>query len=552
MQMKNSKRNGFNHTAWLILCPVLTLLTLQNANAAIATESDEVRTIVMSGELAPGTRHEWFNLRHMSATLNNRGTIAFSARLLGPGISTHGASSIWLDRNGSLALVVRADNNAPGVGGNFAQVGIPVLNDRGDIAFTGALNFYNSRTEGFTFDSGIWVSNNSSISLVAHSWNGFLGSHSQGDLSTPVFNESGQIAFGWQLNHLEEDGTNDIGIWMSQSGQLNSVAHQGSSTYNTGETFDRFSISRLSLNSLGEIAFLASYEDKVADNSGSGIWLQEANSLRVVARSGSIAPGLGSKFDHFDHPALNNAGQVAFVGFTERNSNQAPTQGIWSTRNNNLNLVVLLGDDAAGTNAVFSAFTSPLINAHGQTVFIGSLTGDEIDSSNSMGMWRERGGELFLVAQTGSRAPGTSFQFSNLALEHEIVINSAGQIAFDAMLSGEGVDRRNNFGIWAQDISGKLVRIARTGDLFDVDDGPGTDFRVIEALNFIGNSGNEDGRGSGFNDSGELVFRATFTDGSSGIFVSNLVAHSVPEPNSIILVGIACAVLFLFRRHKSK
>ena len=54
------------------------------------------------------------------------------------------------------------------------------------------------------------------------------------------------------------------------------------------------------------------------------------------------------------------------------------------------------------------------------------------------------------------------------------------------------------------------------------------DFRTVNSLGFTANTGNGDGRPSGFNDLGQLGFFASFTDGSQGIFVSNLVA--IPDP----------------------
>jgi hypothetical protein len=44
----------------------------------------------------------------------------------------------------------------------------------------------------------------------------------------------------------------------------------------------------------------------------------------------------------------------------------------------------------------------------------------------------------------------------------------------------------------------------------------------------------------------QLAFRASFTDGSSGVFVSNRVA--VPEPSSLLLAALAAAGLLLLRR----
>ena len=65
--------------------------------------------------------------------------------------------------------------------------------------------------------------------------------------------------------------------------------------------------------------------------------------------------------------------------------------------------------------------------------------------------------------------------------------------------------------------------------------------KTLASLSFTGGSGNEDGLPSGFNERGQVAFYATFTDGSSGVFVSNVVA--VPEPTALLLmVGALGAV----------
>jgi hypothetical protein len=101
-------------------------------------------------------------------------------------------------------------------------------------------------------------------------------------------------------------------------------------------------------------------------------------------------------------------------------------------------------------------------------------------------------------------------------------LNSSGQVAFRADLIGSGVNSSNNKGIWATDWTGTLQPIARAGQQLEV--APGN-FRTISDLNFTSASGNSDGLSSGFNNVGQLVFWASFTDGSQGVFVSNEVAH---------------------------
>ena len=95
---------------------------------------------------------------------------------------------------------------------------------------------------------------------------------------------------------------------------------------------------------------------------------------------------------------------------------------------------------------------------------------------------------------------------------------------------------------------GNLRLIVRQGDTIDVDDGPGIDLRTIRYLSvFSSNTGNDDGRGSGFNDLGQLAFKATFTDGATGIFVSDRVAV-IPEPSSLLLAGLVGVAFILSTR----
>jgi hypothetical protein len=50
-------------------------------------------------------------------------------------------------------------------------------------------------------------------------------------------------------------------------------------------------------------------------------------------------------------------------------------------------------------------------------------------------------------------------------------------------------------------------------------------------LSFTGGANTEDGRRSGLNDLGEVAFLATFTDGSSGLFVSDIAKPAAADFN---------------------
>ena len=113
-----------------------------------------------------------------------------------------------------------------------------------------------------------------------------------------------------------------------------------------------------------------------------------------------------------------------------------------------------------------------------------------------------------------------------------MALNAHGQIAFQSPLTDASL------GIWGTDTGGHLREVVRTGDLLQL--APG-DARTVAALSFLGGSGNADGRPSGFSDNGDVTFWASFTDGSSGVFVSNVLA--TPEPGTLVLAGLATATI---------
>jgi hypothetical protein len=113
-------------------------------------------------------------------------------------------------------------------------------------------------------------------------------------------------------------------------------------------------------------------------------------------------------------------------------------------------------------------------------------------------------------------------------------------VAFQASLAGPG----GNTGIWFEGPDG-LELLVRTGQQFEV--APG-DIRTIQQLGFYGGSGNEDGARSGFNDFDQLAFSASFTDGTSGVFVANL--GTIPEPASAALVLVAAGVFYSRARRR--
>ncbi len=357
-------------------------------------------------------------------------------------------------------------------------------------------------------------------------------------LDWPKLNNFGQTLFVGALTGAGVNSTNNWGVWLNASGSLELVARAGDQApgvpsgmiYGTNTAAAPIPVFATALNDIGQMALWANVSGiGVVDNQSYGIWSGHSENLTLVALTGNSAPGTlsGAKFEILSGPvAFNNLGQVVLgANLVGNGVNSSNIEGLWSNRSGNLELVARRGSQAAGTpigvNYVFSTPSYPVLNDAGRIAFRSFLAGSGVNSTNELGIWSDGSGELTLVARTGSEAPGTADGVNFFDL-HFPSLNSAGQTAFRANLIGDGVDFTNDRGIWATDKNGALQLVVRTGNQLEVAAG---DIRTLSDLDFVTATGNSDGRPSAFNNLGQLVFWASFTDGSQGIFVSNTVAR---------------------------
>jgi hypothetical protein len=542
----------------------ITAIVVSTSFAAIV-QAAAPRTVALSGQPVPGTLsgviYDSFGSHYDSLAgrffrgpaLNDAGQTVFRANVAGIGVDATNNQGVWSEGAGRLALVARTGSQALGApsGLNFRidptlELFTPVLNSVGQAAFYGGL------TDGSV---GLWSEGSGSLNLVARSGVQAPGaplgvnlSFSDGlnpfHLDWPLLNDAGQSAFVATLTGAGVTSANNWGVWSNGSGILELVARAGDQAYGTpsGMVFGESSYAPISvfvggLNDAGHIALWANLAGTgVVGNDRYGYWSGGAGSLALLTRSGNPAPGTSSGVSFgplFGPIAFNGAGQVAFgANLTGSGVNSANLEGLWSNRSGSLDLVARRGNHAAGTpngvNYLFSSPSYPVLNDAGQVAFRSYLTGSGVDSTNELGIWSDGSGEMALVARTGSHAPGTAEGVSFFDL-HFPSLNSAGQTAFRANLTGEEVDFTNDRGIWATDTSGALQLIVRTGGQLEVTPG---DIRTLSDLDFVTATGNGDNRPSAFNNFGQLVFWASFTDGSQGVFVSNSVAHVPGDFNS--------------------
>lgn len=132
--------------------------------------------------------------------------MAFSGRVTGSGITSSNNFGIWSDASGTLELIARAGDSAPGLvtGTTFNQFNVTDMNNSGQVAFYAS----HSQTQLAIFGNGIWAEDSDGIlQLVVSTGHQIdVDNGPEVDLRTIVdlvfrgLNDVGQIAFIARFN----------------------------------------------------------------------------------------------------------------------------------------------------------------------------------------------------------------------------------------------------------------------------------------------------------------------------------------------------------------
>lgn len=545
-----------SHFGSIALCAISVACISTSLHA-----TDQFRTVALSGQFAPGGGGATFSSFNSSIELLADGQAAFSAKLsIGPGgVTTNSDSGIWSEKSGALNLVVREGDAAPGAsaGAVFGELSVGRWNSSGSLAFETALQI---GTGGVTSsnDAGIWADVGSGLQLIARE-----GSPAPGTPSGVVFadsflgpelNESGVLAFTGSLKTGSGGVSIDSneGIWLMRGGPLSLLVREGQQSPGGpagavlgGSNLDLTNLSYPEVDTAGYVSFnghMVVGTGGVTGSTDTGFWSERSGNLELTYREGMQAPGAvsGVKFFSFGgFPYTNANGRYSdqhtltggdVTGIFDNG------RGIYNDASGELKEIARGGQPAPGTAAgtLFGFLSPPSFNDAGQSSFFGNLrnAANSIPVTANEGIWSDANGALELIVREGDVAPGidSGAVVGPIDLHaYRPTLNNAGQSAFPLkLLQGVGgVTAGTDTGYWAQDMTGTLRLIVREGDLLTV--APG-DVRTIASFGLNG-----DARGFRFDDLGNLMFRANFTDGSQGLFIATA---PVPEPNS-------CAILLL-------
>jgi hypothetical protein len=491
------------------------------------------RIVALNGQSAPGTEPGVFFNTLGSAVIDNAGRTSFLSTLAGPGVDATNDKGVWSEDGGGISIVARKGAAAPGtVGGEtFLDFLLIKRNTLGQTAFVGILT--GPVVDG-TNNTGIWTNAGGSLKLVAR-----MGAQAPGTLAgvffsnglfNYVFSNDGHVAFQCRLVGAGVImNVNDTGIWSDANGALTLLAR---ATYPApsllpGVNFD-FIPNFPTMNGSGRCAFSTYLSGAVDASNNSAIWTEAGTTYSLFLRAGGPAPGIPIGVNIGDVAAfssvdINNAGRMAFTAILTGPAVDPLTNSecILSDGSGALAFVARQGSPAPGTLAgetFFKLEFGGAINRDGHVAFSGILGGPTVDPSNNQGIWSDSSGSLALVARTGSQAVGAPDGVKYKSLPLVPSLNGAGRTSFISQLVGTGVTPNvNDIALYVEEPVGTLNLIARTGDAMQI--APG-DTRTLMTLGLPGGGGGEDGRNRGLSDAGQAAFRASFTDGSGGVFVT--------------------------------
>jgi hypothetical protein len=249
-----------------------------------------------------------------------------------------------------------------------------------------------------------------------------------------------------------------------------------------------------------------------------------AGRIACVVRPGDPAPG-GGVFDSARPGTINNKGDIAFPA----HSTAVPCIDVGDPffcgesvylRDASKGTIVKVaqqGDPAPGGKTYRVAF-DPRINERGDVVFIGDVSpGAGLDEARGVYLYDRAKGTTAVVAQPGRAMPGGGLLVKASSQTGNLGFNSAGDVAFSGLLDTDANhDGEQDTGLylWSK---GTLTLITRSGSQI-----PGVGTVAGLRPPGLGGAGFPFvGSGAAMNDSGQVFFQVTLTDGVGVLLIAS-------------------------------
>jgi hypothetical protein len=270
-----------------------------------------VTPVVMPG-ITPVPGGGTFQGVFFQPTINNRGDVVFAGIVhTEDGVHVPGEDYIGLgsgifraDPKGSIAKVVVPGDAAPG-GGKFDYAVEPWVNDGGDVSFIGhkageesVVPLFPPQDVLISALGGLYVKQGGTgrVSTVVHAGDLAPGGGNFRQALHDVMNNRGDIVFGGDLTPAPS-ANQSIGAFVYSSGKITAVARPGDALPGGGNLVSAsLNGGNFHINNRGDVVFSGVLDTDV-DGDGvpdTGLFQWSHGQLSVIARTGTVIPGLGT------------------------------------------------------------------------------------------------------------------------------------------------------------------------------------------------------------------------------------------------------------------
>ncbi|MEM6334280.1 MAG: choice-of-anchor tandem repeat NxxGxxAF-containing protein [Planctomycetota bacterium] len=258
-----------------------------NTGLWVQNDAGQIELAAREGDAAPGADPDELFQGFSPPTINRDGNTAFFASLTGPGINSANNAGLWTDRDGDLALLIREGDDAPGTSGRFITPRPPSLNDAGHIAF--ASNLVGSGVSS-TNNSGIWSDAGGTLELIAREGDAAPGTDAVfGELAGSSLNGRGEVAFTASVTGPTVQSDNNSALWRQRDGSLELVAREADPTP-LGNAITYGNIGGFAFNSQGLMVFSSTLRgDGIDTTNDDALWLSdEDGNVQLIFQAGDL------------------------------------------------------------------------------------------------------------------------------------------------------------------------------------------------------------------------------------------------------------------------
>ena len=314
-----------------------TLPLGMNSGVYRFTANRNATTAIVTPFVTPAPSGGVFQGSDIHAWINNGGDVVFAgiintehgiASPPSPPDFNLGVGVFRQDRSGAITSVAVPGDPAPG-GSNFDFAQNPWINDAGAIAFGAHVagdpcdTFGSAQTDRIICGESIYLKQapNGPIISIAHHGDAAPGGGTFNIAFGPVLNSRGDILFVGDLGS-DPQGFGPGGVFLYSKGQLQAVARPGDAMPGGGHFATSSSIiQNYSINNGGDVTFTAGLDTGPAEAPDTGLYVRAGGTMRLVARTGTVIPGVGTVAGLLNNPfvtfpsggsIINTRGQVLF------------------------------------------------------------------------------------------------------------------------------------------------------------------------------------------------------------------------------------------------